>query len=163
VARTLLSPEQIVSLLAETPRRLEALARDLTPAQLRTPAEPGEWSANDVLAHFRSCVDTRGTALRRILAEESPTIRAINPRTWIESTNYGELEFHDSFAEFARERADLLRILEQLPRAAWNRTATVTGAGAVLTRTAQMYGDSLARHERQHYRQLAQIAEAVRV
>ena len=162
MTRTLMPIPQIVSLLAETPRRMRDLTRDLSPAQLRTPVGPGEWSANDVLAHFRSCVDMRGVALLRIVAEDSPTIRAINPRTWIKSTNYLNLEFRESFEDFSRERADLLATLELLPDGAWKRTATVTGAGAKLVRTAHQYGDSLARHERQHYRQLAQITAAVR-
>ena len=162
VTRELMSTGQILSLLAETPSRVGVLSRSLSPAQLRTPPGPGEWSVNDVVAHLRSCVDTRGVTLQRILKEDSPTIRAINPRTWITSTNYLELEFHDSFAVFARERADLLETLAQLSPEAWTRSALVTGAGAVLTRTAQAFGDWLARHERQHYRQLEQISEAVR-
>jgi hypothetical protein len=104
----------------------------------------------------------RGVDLLRIVAEDSPNIRAINPRTWIKSTNYLNLEFRESFEDFSRERADLLATLELLPDGAWKRTATVTGAGAKLVRTAHQYGDSLARHERQHYRQLAQITAAVR-
>lgn len=50
-----LTPEQILTLLAATPTRLVALTGDLTPDQLHTPPGPDEWSANDVLAHLRSC------------------------------------------------------------------------------------------------------------
>jgi len=34
-----------------------------------------------------------GTYMATIVAEDRPTIRAINPTTWIKSTNYPELEF----------------------------------------------------------------------
>lgn len=60
--------EQALTILAQTPQRIAALTADLTPAQLRTPPAPGEWSANDVLAHLRSCADIWGGCIRRLLA-----------------------------------------------------------------------------------------------
>jgi hypothetical protein len=44
-------------MLAATSPRLVALTANLTPAQLRTPPQPDEWSANDVLAHLRACAE----------------------------------------------------------------------------------------------------------
>jgi hypothetical protein len=94
-----------------------------------------------------------------MLAEDRPTLRAVNPRTWIKSTNYPELEFRPSFRSFAKQRADLLSLLEPLPDRAWSRAATVTGAGNVLVRTVHFYAQWLARHERTHVKQIASIAE----
>ena len=93
MARMPLTVEQILSVLAETPKRLAALTVDLTPPQLRTAPGPDEWSANEVLAHLRSCADVWGDCISRMLAEEHPTLRAIDPRAWTERTNYPELEF----------------------------------------------------------------------
>jgi hypothetical protein len=75
--------EQLLAQLAETPARLAALTAGLAPEQLRAAPGPGEWSANDVLAHLRSCADVWGDYIRLILAQDMPTIRAVNPRTWI--------------------------------------------------------------------------------
>jgi hypothetical protein len=47
--------EQVLTLLAETPRRIAALTAGLAPAQLHTCPSEWEWSANDVLAHLRLC------------------------------------------------------------------------------------------------------------
>jgi len=47
-----LTTEQVLTLLAATPRRIAALTAGLAPAQLHTTPNPGEWSANDVLAHL---------------------------------------------------------------------------------------------------------------
>jgi DinB superfamily len=52
-----LTREQVLAVLAETPPRLLALTAGLAPAQLRIVPLPGEWSANDVLAHLRACAD----------------------------------------------------------------------------------------------------------
>jgi len=98
----------------------------------------------------------------RIIAEDSPTLRAVNPRTWIASTGYPELEFRPSMRSFAKQRAELLAVLEPLSNKAWSRAATVTGAGAVLERTAQFYAQWLARHERPHIKQVERIVRAMR-
>jgi hypothetical protein len=68
-----------------------------------------------VLAHLRSCADARGDFIWAILAEDRPTLRAINPTTWIKQTDYRELEFAPSFRSFSRQRARLLRLLRSLP------------------------------------------------
>ena len=158
-----LTIEQILTLLAEGPPRIAALTDGLSPAQLRTALSPGEWSANGVLAHLRSCSDMWGDCIATIIAEDRPTIRAVNPRTWIKKTDYPELEFRPSLRSFTTQRVELLAVLEPLPREGWSRTATVMGAGAVLTRSVLSYADWLASHERTHFKQIARIVNTVQM
>src|SRR4051794_21224772 len=80
---TSLTIEQLLLLLADTPRRIAEISTGITPAQLRTSPNPDEWSANDVLAHLRSCADVWGGCIKTMVAEDTPTIKAINPRSWI--------------------------------------------------------------------------------
>src|SRR5215213_7147956 len=152
-----LSIEQVLTLLAETPPRISALTAGLAPAQLQTSPNDDEWSANDVLAHLRACADVWGGCIAAIIAEERPTLRAVNPRTWIKQTDYLDLEFRSSLRAFATQRADLLAVLESLPREDWSRAATVTGAGKALERTVLFYAEWLARHERPHVKQIARL------
>jgi hypothetical protein len=63
------------------PPRLAALTADVSPARLRATLGPGEWSANDVLAHLRACADVWGGCIVTMLADDHPTLRAVNPRT----------------------------------------------------------------------------------
>lgn len=156
-----LTIDQVLTLLAEAPSRIAALTAGLKPAQLNNAPKPGEWSVNEVLAHLRSCADVRGDIIPTILAEDHPTLRAIDPRTWIKQTNYLDMDFRPSFEAFARQRAELLAILEPLPLAAWSRAATVTGAGKILERTVLFYAQWLAGHERQHVKQVKRIVNAV--
>ena len=161
VPRTSLTNEQALALLAETPRRIATLTKGLTEAQLHCPPERGEWSANEVLAHLRACADTRGEAIRTILASDNPTFRAVNPRTWIEQTDYLESGFRPSLRAYTKQRAGLVQLLEPLPRKAWARAATVTGAGRPLERTVLDYADWVVVHERTHLKQLADLVERV--
>jgi DinB family protein len=156
-----LTIEQALPLLEATPPRLAALSDSVTPAQLRTAPGLDEWSANDVLAHLRACADMWGKYITAMLAEDTPTLRAVNPRTWIEQTNYRELDFRPSLRAFSTQRADLLAMLKPLPAEGWSRSAIVTGAGKPLTLTVLSYTQRLARHERPHVKQIERIITAL--
>lgn len=158
---TSLSIEQILSLLAAGPSLLAEYTAGLTEAQLHAAPGPGEWSVNEVLAHLRSCSDVWGNCINVILQENHPTIRAVNPRTWIKSTDYLELQFKPSWQAFSTQRADLLATLKRLKPKDWARSATVTGAGKPLQRTVLTYVESIAVHERPHLKQISRIVRAI--
>ncbi|MGH2543939.1 MAG: DinB family protein [Ardenticatenaceae bacterium] len=159
-----LTIEQVLTMLAATPPRIGALTADLVPAQLRIPPNPDEWSANDVLAHLRACADVWGNCIEVIIAQDMPTIRAVNPRTWIKKTDYLEQEFQPSLHAFAKQRTDLLAaVLEPLALEDWSRAATVTGAGKPLVRTVHTYAEWLARHERPHVKQIERIVNTMHI
>ncbi len=158
-----LTIEQVMAILPETPPRIAALTEGLTPAQLHTATAPDSWSVNDVLAHLRACHDVFGGNILRILAEEAPTLKGINPRAWIKKTNYPELDFRPSFEAFVRQRADLLAVLEALPPEGWVRIAKVTGMlGETYDRTVLYYAAWMARHERPHLKHIQRIISEIR-
>ena len=163
VSRTSLTVEQTLTVLAATPALIAEITEGLSRAQLVTPPAPGEWSARDVLAHLRACADMWGKYIVVILSEDHPTFKAVNPTTWIKKTDYLAQEFQPSLRAFARQRDDLLAVLEPLPRAGWSRSATVTGAGKVLELTVLFYAQRLARHERPHIKHIARIVSMVRM
>ena len=154
-----LTIEQVLTILAATPPRIAALTAGLAPAQLHSAPNRDAWTANDVLAHLRSCADVWGSCIEAIIAQDRPTIRAVNPTTWIKTTDYLEQEFQPSLHAFATQRTNLLAVLEPLAPAGWSRTATVTGAGKVLERTVLFYAAWLARHERPHIKQIERIVK----
>lgn len=156
-----LTIEQVLTLLAAGPPRIAAATAGLAPARLHAPPNPEEWSANDVLAHLRACADVWGGCIAMMLAQDRPTLRAVNPRTWINRTDYLEQEFQSSLHAFAKQRSDLLAVLEPLPSEAWSRAATVTGAGKTLERTVLFYARWMAEHERPHVKQIERIAKTM--
>lgn len=110
-----------------------------------------------MLAHLRACADVWGSCIAVILAQDTPTLRAVNPRTGIKKTDYREQKFQSSLRAFTAQRAELLAALEASPLKAWSRKATVTGAGKTLERTALFYAQWLAEHERSHVKHLARM------
>ena len=154
--------ETILTILKETPPRLAKLTVGLAPAQLLTAPSVGEWSASEVLAHLRACNDVwGGYYIMTILTQNNPTIKAMNPRTWIKNTNYLEQDFQPSLRAFTKQRRKLLAALEPLPPKDWTRTNTLIGAGKPLQQTLMSHADGLARHERAHLKQIERTLNAL--
>jgi hypothetical protein len=156
-----LPTHEILDILTRTPQRIAGLTAGLPPALLHTPPGPGEWSANDVLAHLRSCADVWGGCIDRILAEDEPTLRAVDPRTHMRQTGYPELDFQPSLEAYTAQRRALLAVLASLPPHAWSRDALATGAGKPLIRTVHAYAQWMAVHERPHTRQIERTVAAL--
>jgi hypothetical protein len=158
--RTRFPIEQLLTILSDTPRRIAEITVDVPDAALLT-APTDEWSANDVLAHLRSCADVWGGSIARVLAEDTPTLRAVNPRTWIKSTDYTDLMFQPSLQAFTAQRDALLPVLQRLTPRDWSRVAIVLGGGSPLELTVLDYAQRLARHERPHVKQIARVVQAM--
>ena len=146
---------EVIDVLAASPARLSAVGAG--PALDRRPS-PQEWSAGEVLAHLRSCGEVWGGCIRRILSEDVPTIRAVDPRTWVETTDFAQRSWDEHLAAFTASRADLLAVLRGLAPVDWERRGRVVGAGRPVERTVLSYGERLAAHERPHVRQVERAA-----
>ncbi len=147
--------DKILAILEETPPRLTKLTSGLMPVQLHTAPSAGEWSVNEVLAHLHACDDVWGSYyIMTILAQDKPTIKARNPRTWIKDTDYLQQDFQSSLRAFTKQRRKLLSVLESLSPKDWARTNTLIGAGKPLQQALLSHGDGLARHERAHLKQI---------
>ncbi len=155
--------EQVLAMLTATPPRIATLTAGLAPGQLQTTPNHDQWSTNDVLAHLRACADVWGKCIVAMIAQDAPTLRAINPRSWIKKTDYCEQPFQPSLQAFTKQRTELLAVLEPLAPAGWARTATVTGAGKVLERTVLVYAQWMAGHERPHLKQIDRMVSTLRL
>ncbi len=160
MARVKLPVDELLTVVTETPQRIAALTAGVSETILHA-APVDEWSANDVLAHLRACADVWGDNIAVMLAEDKPTIRAVNPRTWIKRTDYNELKFQPSLRAFAAQRVELLAMLQVLTPREWSRTALLLGGGSPLEPTVLDYAQRLARHERPHVKQIARVVQAM--
>jgi hypothetical protein len=154
VKETPLTAAQVLPLLRQHASRLAALTDGLPPERLYTTPQPEEWSPNEVLAHIRACGAVWGGNIARILADEHPTFPGTNPRTWMKRTDYPEWRFEEAFRAFVAQREELLNTLDALAPDDWERTATVTSYGQANERTLRSYASQLAKHEREHVRQI---------
>lgn len=159
--RIALRREEILALLEETPERIATATAGLTAARARTAPKAGVWSLNDILAHLRACADVGGDAIARILAEDHPTLRAVDPRIHVTETDYLRVDFESSLRAFAGQRARSLAVLRRLTPTDWSRGARVIGRSRTREESVLSYAHWLARHERAHYAEIERLARRV--
>ena len=147
--------EKYVELLEEMPRSITRTIGNIDDARLQYKSDRQSWSANDILAHIRSCADVWGNSIEAMLSEDTPMLSGIHPRQWIKETNYPELPFHESFQAFIKQRERLLITLRKLPFEDWSRAATIAGRKhTVFTQARRM-----AKHEKEHCKQIESLLQ----
>ena len=153
--------DELLTLLAETPRRLTSMTRDLENAQLYNKRDQDAWSVNDILAHLRACADVWGKSILAMISQDHPTMRYVSPRTWQRKTDYHTQEFQVSLHAFTSQRDDLLKLLTPLTLEDWSRGATFTGTTRGREQTVFSYARRIIDHETQHLDQLEQVLNVI--
>jgi uncharacterized damage-inducible protein DinB len=64
-----------VAVMAETPRRLEAVVEGMSAAEIEVEPAPGKWSVREILAHLADCEMAFGFRLRQVYSG----VREIQP------------------------------------------------------------------------------------
>jgi hypothetical protein len=148
--------EIYLRILEQTPRRIASVSTKIENAilQRRTAKEP--WSANDILAHLRSCADVWGKTIYEMLAKDNPTLPYAHPRQWVKKTDYPKLDFHESLKAFTSQRRELLKVLKKLDFEDWSRSSIIKGREhTIFTQTRRM-----ATHEDVHCDQIKAMLES---
>src|SRR5215216_2050961 len=130
--------------------------KSLDDVSLPPKAGDKSWSANDILAHLRSCTDLWTHSIYAMLAEDEPEFSDVNERKWAKVTHYSELPFEESLQAFSLQRKNLLRVLQALPFEAWERSAIIFGR----KHTVFMQARRMAKHETEHIQQLETLSKA---
>ena len=149
--------ESVLRLLADTPRRISSLSRDVEISKLHFRPNPDSWSANDILAHLRACADVWGKSIVEMITRDHPKLRYISPRGWIRKTDYLELEFRGSLKAFTDQRRELLKTLKGLAIKDWSRSATFTATTRGREQTVFNYACRIAEHESKHCDQIEAV------
>ena len=143
---TLAEVQEYLKLLGETTLRITSITKQFDEARLQAKPDRDEWSANDILAHLRSCADVWGDQIDKMIAKDNQKLPYAHPRQWIKKTNYRELPFNESFQAYKAQRRKLLKMLKELSFEDWERRATIKGREhTVFTHVRRM-----ARHEDVH-------------
>ena len=149
--------ENILRLLAATPRRIASLTRSVEIGNLHFRPQQDSWSANDILAHLRACADVWGKSIMAMISQDHPALRYISPRSWIRKTDYPSLEFRVSLKAFTDQRRELLRALKGLAIKDWSRPATFTATTRGREQTVFSYAFRIAEHENKHCDQIEAV------
>ena len=145
--------EKYLRFISETPQQIARAAKGLEEARLQFRSDRKSWSANDILAHLRSCADLWTHSIYAMLAENEPAFSDINERKWAKVTHYEEVSFAESLQVFSLQRENLVRVLRALPFEPWERSALIfERKHTVFTQTRRM-----AKHEAEHCEQIISL------
>jgi hypothetical protein len=135
--------------LRVTPRMLRDMTRDCTAEQVTTAPKLGEWAIVDVVRHLvEGDRDTLLPRVRRMLAEAGPIFPARRPLEQDSSDLATLLDV------FERARADVVRILDGIDAAAWQREGVSPSRGRL---TVETYAASTVAHDTEHLQQIQDV------
>src|ERR1035438_6536400 len=71
-----------LTLMTATPKRLQALVKGLTPAQLKKRVNPDKWSIQEILQHLADCEIMFASRCRLIAFEDRPHLAPFDQDRW---------------------------------------------------------------------------------
>lgn len=131
---------------------LHALA-DATDADLDQRLSDNEWSPREIIHHLADSEMTGAIRLRRLLAEESPTIQSYDEGAFAMALHY-DRPIEGSLQALKAARASTASLLECLSEAEWQKAGIHSELGEYKVETwLQVYAD----HAHDHADQIRQI------
>lgn len=164
------SPDYIDSLLAylgdqepldvfsRTPAALRAATVGLTNAQLTTPEAPGKWSVLNIVQHLGQAEIALGFRYRKVLAEDGPSLPAIEQDPWVEGLFPDEVDLEEALENFESVRLVNLRLLRRVSGDQWARHGMHTQRGReTLAHMVRLY----AAHDAYHLYQIDRVVKSL--
>jgi hypothetical protein len=145
---------EIPELLERLRRGAELVAVSITGAagsELDFVPEPGKWSIRQIVAHLSDSEMAAAMRLRRIIAEENPTLEAYDQDAWAANLDYGRRKPSQALETFRRIRAENYELLKELPETAFDRVGLHTERGPL---TLKQLTQLIAEHAESHAAQL---------
>ena len=119
------TPEEVVAQLARGPAWIAGLLASVPAGDVKRRPPSGKWSAHEHACHVAVMEPMWDGRVTRILEEETPAIVSYEPDDDVPDRLLN-MDLVRALATFADQRAQLVRRLEALPAAAWQRRATHT-------------------------------------
>jgi hypothetical protein len=133
---------------------VEALAGADDAALDRRPG-PGTWSAREIVHHLADSEMTSAIRLRRLIAEDNPTIVGYDQEAFATRLSY-DRPIAASLEAFRWARVSTAEILDRLSEDEWARAGTHSESGPyTVVRWLEIYAEHAVKHAAQIRRALA--------
>jgi uncharacterized damage-inducible protein DinB len=130
---------------------LSQAIRGLTPEDMLARPAPdakvGLWSIQEVTLHVADCDAVFTDRMKRLIAEDNPTLMAFDENKWAAALQYNQQSAQDAATLFELTRKQMVKVLHSLPQAAFQRAGTHSEAGRLtLADVVKKSVDHLAHH-----------------
>jgi uncharacterized damage-inducible protein DinB len=143
-----------LSVIAETPQRLQSLLTKIGVDRSGQSPAPGKWSAREILCHLADCELVFAFRLRQTLAEPHHVIQPFDQDDWAKM--YGAYDAPTALAVFSSTRKWNLALIRAVPDADYSKPVTHPERGAM---TFGVVVETMAGHDINHIRQIEAIAQ----
>lgn len=141
--------ERMIALYRDGYRAVAEALHNATEEQLGAKPGPGKWSAREIVHHLADSEMTAAIRLRRLLAEDRPTIHGYDQDEFARRLHY-DRPHETSLEAFRYARECTAQILERLTEADWLREGTHSEAGSYgVEKWLEIYSQHAHRHARQ--------------
>jgi len=120
------------------------------------PAE-GKWGVRTIVCHLADTEQVLAMRLRQIIAEDNPTLPAIEQDLWAQRLDYSKRKLSQAMDTFRRTRAENYELLKDLPEETFARTGQHSKRGAV---TLLDLLKTFAEHAEKHVQQIHNVRAA---
>jgi uncharacterized damage-inducible protein DinB len=104
-------------------------AAGLSPEQAREHPIPGTWSVAEVVAHLLDSDLVLADRMKRIIAEDSPTLLAFDENAWVARLDSDAMPVDEAAALFAAHRRWMVRVLRAQDESTFARSGVHSEAG----------------------------------
>jgi uncharacterized damage-inducible protein DinB len=101
----------------------------ITPEQGRERVGPGEWSISEIVAHMLDSDLVGIERMKRVIAEENPTLQAYDENAWIDRLDSRSMPMDEAAELFAANRKWMARLLRNCSEADFVRSGLHTEDG----------------------------------
>ena len=123
---------------------------------------PGEWTLRQVIAHLVDSDLNGAERMKRVIAEENPTLLAYDEAAWAMGLDYANAPIDEAIALFAANRKWMTRVLRSLPDSAFAKKGVHSETGPVtLAALLAKYISHLDHHLRFIYGKRSNLGIAV--
>jgi hypothetical protein len=91
--------------------------------------EVGKWSIQQVVVHLADCEQVIADRMKRVIAEDNPTLLAFDENKWVAALRYESQSAEDAASIVRLTRTQMGAVLRQLPESAFNRFGTHSQSG----------------------------------
>lgn len=150
-------PSSLMAILRATPAALLTLCEKLSITTWVKRPQQEEWSATEILCHFRDVeIEVNLPRLNTLLQDSNPFIPGIDTDRWADEREYFNQDGPLALQKFVSSRIQTLDLLTNLSPEDWTRSARHTIFGPT---SLNELVNIMAGHDQMHIRQLYQLID----
>ena len=123
------SLNELIEQYLEGPKTVRKACAGMSAEQVRARPIAGKWSTLEVVAHIADFDPILADRMKRVIAEEKPTLLGADENKFAASLAYGDRDLEEELTIIEKTRSQMARILRKLPAEALSRVGVHSEKG----------------------------------